>query len=54
MILIANMNNKDANSLAYTQSESKVQVNTPTIQRKCRGFNIQSWKFTSSSIFCAM
>ena len=42
MILIVNMNNKDANSLAYAQS--KVQVNSVlnihTVQKKCRGFNI--------------
>ena len=45
MILIVNMNNKDANSLAYAHSlRSKVQVNSvlniPTVQKKCRGFNI--------------
>ena len=59
MILIANMNNKDANSLAYMHSlRSKVQennvLNIPTVQRKCQGFNIQSWKVTSSSIVCVM
>ena len=42
MILTFNMNNKDANSLAYAQLRSKVQVNSilkiPEVQKKCRGF----------------
>ena len=56
MIQIANMNNKDANSLAYVQSEVQVNnvLNIHTAQRKCRGFNIQSWMFTPSSIVCVM
>ena len=56
MILIPNMNNKDANSLAYAQSKVQVNnvLNIPTVQRKCQGFNILSWMFTPSSIVCVM
>ena len=54
MILIANMDNKDANSPAYAQSEVNNILKISTVQRKCGGFNIQSWKFTPSSIVCVM
>ena len=42
MILIVNMNIKDANSLAYAKSEVQVNsvLNIPTVQKKCQGFNI--------------
>ena len=55
MILIANMNNKDANILAYAQPRGSITIlNIPTVQRKCQGLNIQSWMFTpvALSVLC--
>ena len=41
-------------SYKYDGLQANKVLNIPTVQRKCQGFNIQSWKFTPCSIVCVM